>query len=89
MSLLAPKMDKRLPFEKVQPQWRLLYLFFWEWVESGSDQGVGYPLSKIESHKQCVYNLYFTYFSFLLKKHLLLSMIHFFQDLMHPCQIKV
>jgi len=29
--LLAPKMDKSLPFEKVQPQWQLLYIFFWEW----------------------------------------------------------
>jgi len=25
-------MDKSLPFEKVQPQWQLLYLFFWECV---------------------------------------------------------
>jgi len=30
MYLLAPKMDKSLLFEKVQPQWQLLYLFFWE-----------------------------------------------------------
>jgi len=30
MYLLAPKMDKSFPFEKVQPQWQLLYLFFWE-----------------------------------------------------------
>jgi len=30
MDILAPKMDKSLPFEKVQPQWQLLYLFFWE-----------------------------------------------------------
>jgi len=30
MYILAPKMDKSLPFEKVQPQWQLLYLFyFW------------------------------------------------------------
>jgi len=28
MYILAPKMDKGLPFEKVQPQWQLLYLFF-------------------------------------------------------------
>jgi len=28
MYILAPKMDKSLPFEKVQPQWQLLYLFF-------------------------------------------------------------
>jgi len=28
MYLLAPKMDKSLPFEKVHPQWQLLYLFF-------------------------------------------------------------
>jgi len=27
MYLLTPKMDKSLPFEKVQPQWQLLYLF--------------------------------------------------------------
>jgi len=27
MDILAPKMDKSLPFEKVQPQWQLLYLF--------------------------------------------------------------
>jgi len=25
MYILAPKMDKSLPFEKVQPQWQLLY----------------------------------------------------------------
>jgi len=25
-------MDKNLPFEKVQPQWQLLYLFFWEYT---------------------------------------------------------
>jgi len=30
MYILAPRMDKRLLFEKVQPQWQLLYLFFWE-----------------------------------------------------------
>jgi len=30
IGLLAPKMDKSLPFEKVQPQWQILYLFFWE-----------------------------------------------------------
>jgi len=30
MYILAPKMDKSLSFEKVQPQWQLLYLFFWE-----------------------------------------------------------
>jgi len=30
MYILAPKMDKSLPFERVQPQWQLLYLFFWE-----------------------------------------------------------
>jgi len=29
MYILVPKMDKSLPFEKVQPQWQLLYLFFW------------------------------------------------------------
>jgi len=28
MYILIPKMDKSLPFEKVQPQWQLLYLFF-------------------------------------------------------------
>jgi len=28
IGLLAPKMDKSLPFEKVQPQWQILYLFF-------------------------------------------------------------
>jgi len=28
MYILAPKMDKSLPFEKVQPQWQILYLFF-------------------------------------------------------------
>jgi len=35
MCILAPKMDKSVPFEKVQPQWQLLYLFFWEctWAE--------------------------------------------------------
>jgi len=27
MYILAPEMDKSLPFEKVQPQWQLLYLF--------------------------------------------------------------
>jgi len=27
MYTLAPKMDKSLHFEKVQPQWQLLYLF--------------------------------------------------------------
>jgi len=27
MDILAPKMDKSLPIEKVQPQWQLLYLF--------------------------------------------------------------
>jgi len=27
MYIFAPKMDKSLPFEKVQPQWQLLYLF--------------------------------------------------------------
>jgi len=30
MYILAPEMDKSVPFEKVQPQWQLLYLFFWE-----------------------------------------------------------
>jgi len=30
MYLLAPKMDKSLPFDKVQLQWQLLYPFFWE-----------------------------------------------------------
>jgi len=34
MDILAPKMDKSLPFEKVQPQWQLLYLFFWECTKS-------------------------------------------------------
>jgi len=30
MYILAHKMDKSLPFEKVQPQWQqLLYLFLW------------------------------------------------------------
>jgi len=29
MYLLAHEMDKSVPFEKVQPQWQLLYLFFW------------------------------------------------------------
>jgi len=28
MYILAPKMDKSLPFEKVQTQWQILYLFF-------------------------------------------------------------
>jgi len=28
MYILTPKMDKSLPFEKVQPQWPLLYPFF-------------------------------------------------------------
>jgi len=27
MYILAPKMDKSLPFEKVQPQWQISYLF--------------------------------------------------------------
>jgi len=30
MYILATKMDKSWPFEKVQPQWQLLYFFFWE-----------------------------------------------------------
>jgi len=30
MYILVPKMDKSVPFEKVQPQWQLSYLFFWE-----------------------------------------------------------
>jgi len=34
MYLLAPKMDKSLPFEKVQPRCQLLYLFFWEWCHT-------------------------------------------------------
>jgi len=37
MYLLAPKMDKSLPFEKVQPQWQLLYLFFWECTEKNGE----------------------------------------------------
>jgi len=32
MYLLAHEMDKSLLFEKVQPQWQLLYLFFWEYI---------------------------------------------------------
>jgi len=28
MYILSPKMVKSVPFEKVQPQWQLLYLFF-------------------------------------------------------------
>jgi len=28
IDILATKMDKCLPFEKVQPQWQLLFLFF-------------------------------------------------------------
>jgi len=28
MYIWTPEMDKSLPFEKVQPQWQLLYLFF-------------------------------------------------------------
>jgi len=37
MSLLAHTMDKRFPFEKVQSQWQLLYLFFfWECIKKVS-----------------------------------------------------
>jgi len=28
MFILALKVDKSLPFEKVQPQWQILYIFF-------------------------------------------------------------
>jgi len=38
MYILAPKIDKSLPFEKVQPQWQILYLFFPESVGSVKDQ---------------------------------------------------
>jgi len=49
--ILAPKCTyyhlkwtKVFPFEKVQPQWWLLYLFFWEWIIIGHLQQTQRPL---------------------------------------------